>query len=147
MDAEGELVGGTMSNLFVVHRRALVTPPLRFSGVRGVMREVVLPRGAQRNDVPALERPLLAGRDRRRVRVFYLQRRARRGRSCARGELRFNIGPICAAIVAPVLDQGAMRALRIGWSSSRCSLLRCRLAQRPCSSHCARLRRPRLSPS
>lgn len=44
--AGGELVGGTMSNLFAVLDGRLVTPPLGDAGVRGVMREVVLREAA-----------------------------------------------------------------------------------------------------
>jgi len=40
--AAGELVGGTMSNLFLVLDGRLVTPPIVTAGVRGVMRQVVL---------------------------------------------------------------------------------------------------------
>jgi len=42
LDTEGELVCGTMSNLFLVLDGVLVTPDLRYSGVRGVMRKNVL---------------------------------------------------------------------------------------------------------
>jgi len=38
----GELVGGTMSNVFAVHGRAISTPRLVESGVEGIMRAVVL---------------------------------------------------------------------------------------------------------
>jgi 4-amino-4-deoxychorismate lyase len=53
----GELVGGTMSNLFAVIDGRLVTPPLEDAGVRGVMREVVL-REAAASGVAAQEQPL-----------------------------------------------------------------------------------------
>ena len=42
LDTEGELVCGTMSNVFIVSDGALVTPDLRFCGVRGIMRGEVL---------------------------------------------------------------------------------------------------------
>lgn len=42
LDTEGELVCGTASNVFVVRNGALLTPDLRFCGVRGVMRSQVL---------------------------------------------------------------------------------------------------------
>ena len=42
LDTEGELVGGTMSNVFIVSGGLLITPDLRYCGVRGVMREEVL---------------------------------------------------------------------------------------------------------
>ncbi len=44
--ATGEVVGGTMSNLFAVLDGALLTPPIESAGVRGVMREVVLREAA-----------------------------------------------------------------------------------------------------
>ncbi len=40
--ATGEVVGGTMSNLFAVLDGVLLTPLIESAGVRGVMREVVL---------------------------------------------------------------------------------------------------------
>jgi hypothetical protein len=53
----GELVGGTMSNLFVVLDGRLLTPPVLGSGVRGVMREVVR-REAAAGGIEMQERPL-----------------------------------------------------------------------------------------
>ncbi len=47
LDTEGELVGGTASNLFIVRQGVLLTPDLRFCGVRGVMREQVLKTAAK----------------------------------------------------------------------------------------------------
>jgi 4-amino-4-deoxychorismate lyase len=45
-DAEGSVIEGTMSNLFVVRAGTLVTPDLSQSGVAGVMRAEVLERAA-----------------------------------------------------------------------------------------------------
>ena len=42
LDTEGELISGTMSNVFMRINDVLVTPDLRFCGVRGVMRQNVL---------------------------------------------------------------------------------------------------------
>lgn len=42
MDTEGELISGTMSNVFMVINDVLVTPDLRYCGVLGVMRKNVL---------------------------------------------------------------------------------------------------------
>jgi 4-amino-4-deoxychorismate lyase len=42
LDTEGELVSGTMSNVFLLLEDTLVTPDLRFSGIAGVMRKNVL---------------------------------------------------------------------------------------------------------
>jgi 4-amino-4-deoxychorismate lyase len=55
--ATGDLVGGTMSNLFAVIEGGLVTPPLQDAGVRGVMREVVM-REAAASGIAVRERPL-----------------------------------------------------------------------------------------
>ncbi len=41
-DAEGRIIEGTMSNLFVVHQEALHTPALDRCGIRGVMRGIVI---------------------------------------------------------------------------------------------------------
>ena len=57
LDTEGELVGGIASNVFLVRDGALVTPDLRFSGVRGVMRDRVL-RAATQAGMIASEEPL-----------------------------------------------------------------------------------------
>jgi 4-amino-4-deoxychorismate lyase len=54
---DGELVGGTMSNLFAVLDDCLVTPPLEVAGVRGVMREVVL-REAAASGIEVRQPPL-----------------------------------------------------------------------------------------
>lgn len=57
LDTEGELVGGTASNVFIVRQGVLLTPDLRFCGVRGVMREQVL-KTAARLGVQSSEEPL-----------------------------------------------------------------------------------------
>lgn len=57
LDTEGELVCATMSNLFIVSERTLMTPDLRFCGVRGVMRGEVM-RIARELDIPIGEGPL-----------------------------------------------------------------------------------------
>lgn len=57
LDTEGEVVCGTMSNVFIVSEGVLVTPDLRFSGVRGVMRGEVL-RVAREIGLPTSEEPL-----------------------------------------------------------------------------------------
>ncbi len=48
-DTEGELVCGTMSNVFLVQEGRLITPDLRYSGVAGVMRKNVLRLAAALN--------------------------------------------------------------------------------------------------
>jgi 4-amino-4-deoxychorismate lyase len=57
LDTEGELVSATAANVFVVRDGTLVTPDLRFCGVRGVMRGQVL-RAAQRLGMAVSEEPL-----------------------------------------------------------------------------------------
>ncbi|HLS81806.1 MAG TPA: aminodeoxychorismate lyase [Steroidobacter sp.] len=57
LDTEGELVCATASNVFIVRDGVLLTPDLRFCGVRGVMREQVL-RAAQQAGLAASEEPL-----------------------------------------------------------------------------------------
>jgi 4-amino-4-deoxychorismate lyase len=57
LDTEGEVVSGTMSNLFIVTGATLTTPDLRFSGVRGVMRDEVL-RVARGLSIAVSEEPL-----------------------------------------------------------------------------------------
>jgi 4-amino-4-deoxychorismate lyase len=44
--ASGDVVGGTMSNVFAVHDRAISTPPIVDAGVAGIMRAVVLRESA-----------------------------------------------------------------------------------------------------
>ncbi|MBC8024787.1 MAG: aminodeoxychorismate lyase [Steroidobacteraceae bacterium] len=48
----GELVGGTMSNVFAVHGRAISTPRIDESGVEGIMRAVVLYESARLGFAP-----------------------------------------------------------------------------------------------
>ena len=57
LDTEGELVGATAGNVFIVRHGTLLTPDLRFCGVRGVMREQVLRVAAERQ-LPWNEEPL-----------------------------------------------------------------------------------------
>jgi 4-amino-4-deoxychorismate lyase len=57
LDTEGEVVCGTASNLFLVRNNALLTPDLRFCGVRGVMRAEVL-QTASSMGIQMLEEPV-----------------------------------------------------------------------------------------
>ncbi len=57
LDTEGELVSGTASNVFIVRGGTLLTPDLRFCGVRGVMRAQVL-RAARELGLSCGEEPL-----------------------------------------------------------------------------------------
>lgn len=47
LDHAGDVIGGTMSNLFIVENGALATPDLSHAGVAGVSRERVFRRAAQ----------------------------------------------------------------------------------------------------
>jgi 4-amino-4-deoxychorismate lyase len=57
LDTEGELVCGTASNVFIVREGTLLTPDLRFCGVRGVVRAQVL-RAARAMQLSVSEEPL-----------------------------------------------------------------------------------------
>jgi len=57
LDTEGELICATSSNLFLVTDGVLATPDLRFSGVRGVMRDEVI-KLALCDGITVEERPL-----------------------------------------------------------------------------------------
>jgi 4-amino-4-deoxychorismate lyase len=57
MDTEGEVVCATAGNIFAVRDGALVTPDLRFCGVRGVMRGQVI-KAAAGLHMPVSEEPI-----------------------------------------------------------------------------------------
>jgi 4-amino-4-deoxychorismate lyase len=57
LDTEGELVSATASNVFLVRDGMLVTPDLRFCGVRGILRAEVL-RAAAQLGIAVSEEPL-----------------------------------------------------------------------------------------
>ncbi len=57
LDTEGELVCATSANVFIVREGTLLTPDLRYCGVRGVMRGEVL-RVAARLGITVSEEPL-----------------------------------------------------------------------------------------
>jgi 4-amino-4-deoxychorismate lyase len=57
LGASGDLVGGTMSNVFAIHRGRISTPPILAAGVAGIMRAVVLRESAGLG-FPAEERRL-----------------------------------------------------------------------------------------
>lgn len=57
LDTEGELVGGTASNVFLLRDGVLATPDLRFCGVQGVMRTQVI-RAAAALGISVVEEPL-----------------------------------------------------------------------------------------
>jgi 4-amino-4-deoxychorismate lyase len=57
LDAEEHVVGGTMTNLFIVEDGGLVTPPLLLCGVAGVTRERIM-QGAGRLGMACREEPV-----------------------------------------------------------------------------------------
>jgi 4-amino-4-deoxychorismate lyase len=52
----GDLVGGTMSNVFALHHRRISTPPVDAAGVAGIMRAVVLRECVGLGFIPAIRR-------------------------------------------------------------------------------------------
>jgi 4-amino-4-deoxychorismate lyase len=99
LDTEGELICATAGNLFIVRDGILVTPDLRFSGIRGVMREQVI-ASAQREQIVVEERALWPDELMSADEVFTTN--AVRGiRSIvALDERRWMIGPITAQLLA-----------------------------------------------
>lgn len=57
LDTEGELVSATASNVFLIRDGVLITPDLRFCGVRGILRAEVL-RVAAQQGIVVREEPL-----------------------------------------------------------------------------------------
>jgi 4-amino-4-deoxychorismate lyase len=57
LDYEGELVSGTSTNVFLVRGAELMTPDLRYCGVRGIMRGAVI-ETAKQLEIPLYEEPL-----------------------------------------------------------------------------------------
>jgi 4-amino-4-deoxychorismate lyase len=60
-DAQDHLIGGTMSNLFIVENGALVTPELSRCGVAGVTRERVM-KAAGKRGMTCREEPITRAR-------------------------------------------------------------------------------------
>jgi 4-amino-4-deoxychorismate lyase len=69
LDPDGLLVGGTRTNVFMVRGGSLVTPDLRESGVRGVMRAIVM-EVARGLDIRVAESPCTPGMLRAATEVF-----------------------------------------------------------------------------
>jgi 4-amino-4-deoxychorismate lyase len=94
LDTEGELVCATAANLFIVRDGVLVTPDLRFCGVRGIMRSHVLEQ-ARRLGVAASEEPLWP-RDVEAASEFFLSNAVRGLRPIVELDgLRWAPGPVC----------------------------------------------------
>ena len=65
-DESGHVIEGTMANIFIVSRGALLTPNLEHSGVDGVMRGLVLERASALSmdcRVTELTREIILGAD------------------------------------------------------------------------------------
>jgi len=60
-DRDGSIVGGTMSNLFIVESGTLVTPPLTRCGVAGVTREWIIEASAKQ-ELSCREEPVTQAR-------------------------------------------------------------------------------------
>lgn len=61
MDQAGQVIGGTMTNLFIVEENTLVTPDLSNCGIRGVARTRLL-RAAEKHGQPVKIEPILPER-------------------------------------------------------------------------------------
>jgi 4-amino-4-deoxychorismate lyase len=97
LDIEGEVVCGTSSNVFIVRGGELVTPDLRFSGVRGVMRGQVL-RIAGTLGIPCHEEPLYP-QDFDTASEVFVTNAVRGIRSVVQlGEQHWSPGPITTAL-------------------------------------------------
>lgn len=59
-DVDGNLVGGTMTNLFIVKQNGLFTPELDRCGVKGVMRDLVIEL-AEKHRIAVNTRPMSVG--------------------------------------------------------------------------------------
>jgi len=60
LDIHGNVIEGTMSNLFIIEGDTLITPDLSECGINGIMRETVLALAAQRNIATRIEAISLA---------------------------------------------------------------------------------------
>ncbi|MBL1261697.1 MAG: aminodeoxychorismate lyase [Thiotrichaceae bacterium] len=60
LDHHGNVIEGTMSNLFIIEGDTLITPQLNECGIRGVMRETVLAQAAQLDITTRIETVSLA---------------------------------------------------------------------------------------
>lgn len=98
LDTEGELVSGTASNVFIVRQGALLTPDLRFCGIRGVMRGEVL-RAATEQGIACTEEPLWP-HDLEEATEVFVTNAVRGIRSVvAIEERRWDIGPVTQQLV------------------------------------------------
>jgi 4-amino-4-deoxychorismate lyase len=101
LDTEGELICATASNIFLVSEGVLATPDLRFSGIRGVMREQVI-AAAQRKGIALEERALWPDELLGAAEVFVIN--AVRGIRpiVALDEQRWAVGPVTTRLMAAI---------------------------------------------
>lgn len=93
LDTEGEVVCATASNVFVVRDSVVLTPDLRFAGVRGIMRLQVL-RAARQAGVVVSEEPLWP-QDIESASEVFVTNAVRGIRSAvALGSLQWRAGPV-----------------------------------------------------
>jgi 4-amino-4-deoxychorismate lyase len=97
MDTEGELVCATAANVFIVNDGVLVTPDLKFSGIRGVMRSQVL-TAAQALGIQTDERSVWPDELLTATEVFVTN--AVRGIRCVTtlDELQWGVGPVACML-------------------------------------------------
>lgn len=110
-DDEARLVGGTMSNLFVVHNRELATPALDRAGVRGVMRDVVMERAREAGIACreiSIARSFLESADE----IFLTNALTGLRPVTLCGASRLDPGPIAATLRAALLEVGVEECAR-----------------------------------
>jgi 4-amino-4-deoxychorismate lyase len=107
LDATGQVVGGTMSNVFLARSGMLLTPNLASAGVRGVMREVVL-RAARALAIEIREVPLPVAELDHAEAMFLTNARMglRPIGQCAGRPLGSATHPVVLAVRAALLQQG-----------------------------------------
>ena len=99
LDTEDELICATAANVFLVRDGTLVTPDLRFCGVRGVMRKQVI-RAAASLGITASEEALRAD-DVREASEVFLTNAVRGIRPLVELDtLRWTAGPVAARLAA-----------------------------------------------
>lgn len=109
LDSEGELVCATMSNVFIVRNHAVVTPDLRFCGVRGIMRGEVL-RAARELNI-AVSEAALWPRDVENADEVFITNVIRGVRSVAAiGPRRWPLGPVTERISSALASTVAAAA-------------------------------------
>lgn len=105
MDADDNIICGTMSNVFFVVDDAVFTPPLEGSGVAGVMRRHIIETLSD-NDVTVCQKPLAADllRDVAEVFVANSQFGVLPVKSC--DAIRWPVGKVTQNVMAVLADNG-----------------------------------------